>query len=316
MDCLLRACCLRRQIHTLEPACLRIPDEPLHRLAGGGERRGRIKHRLHDQVVGGGEAVDREHAVEPAGEHCDRGAGARRHRVAVHGRGRQHPAGCQLFEHTVRTIAYRRGRVGHECRRQQMLGDQGGIVVGDTGSERLDDAGPVLHVVGAQPGEQRLPGVGAERADELPGELPRPLLRRVFALQQVNEHGEGIDASSRQLVEGGGPRGGLVAGEFIGSPLEPGGIPPPFPRGFTHRLHDGPHVFVTVAEHPLEPAEAGGIGGVAQIGEQIEPLVARLLERIGELGEIAGGDVVGLDVGGTDRGIEQGRRGGPWGKGE
>ena len=188
--------------------------------------------------------------------------------------------------------------------------------MGDTGSERLDDAGPVLHVVGAQPGEQRLPGVGAERTDELPGELVRPLLCRVFALQQVNEHGEGIDASSRQLVEGGGPRGGLVAGEFIGSPLEPGGIPPPFPRGFTHRLHDGPHVFVTVAEHPLEPAEAGRIGGVAQIGEQIEPLVAQLLERICELGEIAGGDVVGLDVGGTDRGIEQGWRGGPWGKGE
>ena len=57
-----------------------------------------------------------------------------------------------------------------------MLGDVGGIVGGDTGSERLDDAWPVLHVVGAQPCEQRLPGVGAECADELPGELTRPLL--------------------------------------------------------------------------------------------------------------------------------------------
>ena len=174
----------------------------------------------------------------------------------------------------------------------------------------------MLHVVGSQPCQQRLPGVGAKRADEFPGELTGPLLCRVFALQQVNEHGEGIDASSRQLVEGGGPRGGLVAGEFIGSSLEPGGIPPPCPRGFTHCLHDGPHVFVAVAEHPLKPAEAGGIGVVAQIGEQIEPLVARLLEHIGELGKIAGGDVVGLDVGGPDRGIEQGRRGRSRRKGE
>ena len=316
VDGLLRPRNLGRQIHTLETAGLRIPDKPLHCLPGGSDRHGRIEHRLHEQVVWGGEAIDREHVVESACEQGDRGAGSRWHGVVGHGLSRQHPAVSQLPEYAFRTIACRRRHIGHECRGQQMLYDVGGIVFRDTGSERLDDAGPVLHVVGAQPCQQRLPGVGAEGVDEFAGELAGPFLRRVFALQQVNEYRQGIDASSRQLVEGSGPRGGRITGEIVGSPLESGGIPAAFPRRFTNRLHDRPHVFVTVADYPLEPADAGGIGGVAQIGQQIEPFVARLFEQVDERGEIAGGDVVGLDVGGTDRGVEQGRRGGPWRKRE
>jgi hypothetical protein len=315
VDRLLRPGRLGRQVQLLESAGLRIPDEPLHRLAAGSGSRDRIGHRLGEQVVRGGKTIDREHMIELAGEQRDRGAGARRHRVAA-GLTRQPSPLLQLLEQTDRGGACRGGRVGHERRGQQILLEVGVVVAPDSGSQRLDDAGPVLHVVGSQPRQQGLPGFGAQHADEFPGERAGPRAGFVVALQQIDEHGKRIDARPRQPFRRRGPRGSGVAGQIVGLPLEPGGIAPPLPCRLADGLHDRPHGLVVFAEHAFEPPQTGWISRIAKIGEQIETGVAGLLQQLGQPGKISAGNIIGIDVGRADRGIEQSRRRRPRGKGK
>ena len=71
-----------------------------------------------------------------------------------------------------------------------------------------------------------------------------------------------------------------------------------------------------VAEDAIKPPQAGRIGGVAQIGEQVEAIIARLLQQFSESGKIATSDVKSVNIGGPDRGIEQFRHRVPRRKGE
>ena len=189
MDRLLRPCRRRRKIHPFEPACLRIPDEPLHRLAPRSRRHGRFGHRLDHEVIRGGEAVDRECAIEPAGEQRDRRAGARRHRVVGQRFCRQQTPVRELFEQTDGPTPGCGRHVVHDRRREQILGNVGPVVgVGDTGGQRLDDTGPVLDIIRPKPGHEWLPGLSAHAADELPRQSACPAVAGVFSLQQVNKH--------------------------------------------------------------------------------------------------------------------------------
>ena len=211
---------------------------------------------------------------------------------------------CPPRKHAEGRFAHGRRHVGGQGRSQEVDVDVGGTAR----VEGLDDTRPGGHILGGEPVEQRFAGLVAEHRHQVASLAAHGWVAWIARREERHEHRQGVNASAGKFVGRAESGGCGRAGERFGGGGEPLGIAPPQAR----RLADGGHSLcrsrITDREHPPESAQGGRIDGVAEIGEHVELAVAERIDGGGERGEPFTRGVGRIDVGRSDRGVEEFRR--------
>ena len=244
------------------------------------------------------EPLRRERTVEPLGEERDRGVRPWRLEERWVGLPRQP---CRMALEGCQSGALGAGRRAADEGRGE---EEVGRVIEAGRLEGEDRSLPAVDVGASEDCQERLAGIRPQVGDDFAGENAGHAFPRLGRRQHFHERRERIDARLGKLGDGGRANLRLLAGEGFRGALHPRWRPAPVAGGVAHRIDELRRVGIEGAEMAGEPEERCLIGRIAEIGEKLVAAVAGSADGIEHAAKPRQRRLVGVDVGGADRGVE------------